>query len=404
MEANYTAPREIGGWQSRAFIAAGVLLGAAVIGGLLLGGEGGSTQFFRSYLVGYFYAICFALGCLGLLMVQHLSGGGWGIAIRRMLEAGAKTLPFFAVLGLPIIFGMHHIYEWTHEEAVAASHILHTKAPYLNTSFWIIRYVIYFVYTIGVTMILTRMSLKQDQNGDPNISDRMTYVSGPALLFFIVLMTFASVDWFMSTEPEWFSTIYGLTFIAQQAVSVVAFMIVAAVALSHYAPMDKVIQPKHLHDLGKFLLAFTMLWAYFSFSQYIIVWAGNLPEENVWYLKRARGPWEYVAWLIILAHFFLPFMILLSRDIKRRAHAIKKIAMFMIVMRLIDAIWFLVPGFTPTKDLKIGTFHLSWLDVVMPIGLFALFVGLFLWNLKKERMIPIHEPHLADALAPAAHH
>lgn len=410
MEANYTAPsqlgsweapRQLGNWQGRAFIAAAIFLGLGVAGMFIVGTE----QFFRSYLIGYFYAICFALGCLGLLMVQHLSGGGWGIAIRRMLEAGAKTIPVFALLFIPIIFGMKHIYLWTHEDVVASNHIIHQKAPYLNTTFFLIRCVIYFAFAIMMTMILTRISLRQDRIGDPNLSDRMTGISGPGLLFYVIIFTFASVDWFMSTEPEWYSTIYGMLFMAQQALSTMAFMIIMSVALSKYAPMDKLFTPKHLHDLGKFMLAFTMLWAYFSFSQYIIVWAGNLPEEIGFYLKRARGPWEYVIWFIILAHFFIPFLILLSRDVKRRAKTIQKIAIFMLCMRLVDAIWYLSPGLNqPSNTFVIGGSPFFWMDVVMPIGMFALFVGFFLMNLRKQPMLPVNEPNLADALAPAAHH
>jgi hypothetical protein len=403
MEINYAAPREVGQYQTRALILAAIFLGVGAIG--LLTGQ--TATFFQSYLVGYFFALCFALGCLGLLMVQHLSGGGWGIAIRRMLEAGAKTIPFFAILFIPIILGAHHIYEWTHEEAVHSNHILHQKAPYLNMSFWLSRAVIYFVFWTSLAYGLSKISLRQDKIGDPNLSDRMMYISGPGLLFFILICTFASVDWFMSTEPEWYSTIYGMLFIAQQAVSVMAFMIVCSVLLATRAPMNSVIVPKHLHDLGKFMLAFTMLWAYFSFSQYIIVWAGNLPEETTWYLKRNRGFAEYMAWGVLLGHFALPFIILLSRDVKRRAGAIAKVAGFMIFMRLVDAIWFLAPGFTKIVGATgegIGGFHLSWMHIVMPIGMFALFIGLFMMNLKKHPLIPVYEPHLADALAPAAHH
>ncbi len=403
MTTNFAAPREVGQYQTRAFILAAILLGVGTIG-LFTGDVAG---FYQSYLVGYFFAILFALGCLGLLMVQHLSGGGWGVAIRRMLEAGAKTIPYFAILFIPIILGAHHIYEWTHEEAVHNNHILHQKAPYLNMSFWLIRSVFYFVFWTALAYGLSRISLRQDKIGDPNLSDRMMYISGPGLLFFILFCTFASVDWFMSTEPEWYSTIYGMLFIAQQALSVMAFMIAMGVLLSKTAPMNGVITPKHLHDLGKFLLAFTMLWAYFSFSQYIIVWAGNLPEETTWYLKRIRGFSEYMAWFIVLCHFALPFIILLSRDIKKRAGSIAKLAMFVIFMRLVDAIWFLAPGFTkidgPTGA-GIGSWELSWMNVVMPLGMFALFIGLFMMNLKKHPMVPIYEPHLADALAPAAHH
>lgn len=395
MEMNFAAPKEVGQYQTKALILAAILLGVSLIGLF----TGNTATFYQSYLIGYFYAICFALGCLGLLCVQHLSGGGWGIAIRRMLEAGAKTIPFFAILFIPIILGSHHIYEWTHHDVVQNNHILHQKEPYLNMPFWLIRTAFYFIFWITVTYGLSRMSLRQDKTGDPSISDRMTLWSGPALLFNILICTFASVDWFMSTEPEWYSTIYGMLFIAQQAVSVISFMIVIGVLLSAVAPMDKVIVPKHLHDLGKFLLAFTMLWAYFSFSQYIIVWAGNLPEETTWYLKRIRGFGEYMAYFIVVAHFLLPFIILLSRDLKRRASAIAKIAGFMIVMRLIDAVWFIAPGFTK----GIGNFHLNWMHFVLPLGMFALFIGLFMMNLKKHAMVPVHEPNLSDALATAHH-
>jgi hypothetical protein len=403
MNINFTAPREVGEYSTKAFIAAAIFLGLGVVGLFVSGAD----MFYRSYLIGYFYAICFALGCLGLLCVQHLSGGGWGVAIRRMLEAGAKTIPFFAILFIPIILGSHHIYEWTHHDVVAKNHILHHKEPYLNMPFWLIRTGIYFAFFTALAYGLSRISLRQDKTGDPNLSERMTMISGPGLLAFILLCTFASVDWFMSTEPEWFSTIYGMLFIAQQAVSVISFMIVFGVLLATRAPMNEVIVPKHLHDLGKFLLAFTMLWAYFSFSQYIIVWAGNLPEETTWYLKRIRGFGEYMAWFIVIAHFALPFIILLSRDIKRRAGTIAKVAGFMMFMRLVDAVWFLAPGFTKidvATGQGIGGFELHWMYFVMPIGMFALFVGLFMMNLKKHAMVPVGEPALHEALAPAAHH
>ena len=267
----------------------GVVALAACVAGALLSPE----QFFRSYLFGYLFWIGIALGSIALVMLHHIVGGGWGFLIRRLLEAASRTMPLMALLFIPILAGMHYIYIWTHADLVAVDEILQHKQPYLNVPFFITRAVVYFLIWTGMVFFLNRWSLEQDRTGDLSLSRRLQMLSGPGLLLYGITVTFASIDWVMSLEPHWFSTIYGLLFIIGQALATMALAIVMVAKLSDRKPLSDLASPKHMRDLGTLMFAFVMLWAYFSFSQWLIIWAGDLPEENSWYLSRIKGGWGW---------------------------------------------------------------------------------------------------------------
>ena len=253
------------------------------------------------------------------MMVHHLSGGGWGMPVRRIFEASARTLPFMALLGIPILLGMHHIYEWTDTAKVAADPILLQKQPYLNIPFFVARYALYFVIWTGLAYTLSGWSRSQDTNYEPGSERKFRLVSGPGILLYAVASTFAVVDWLMSLDPHWFSTIFGLLFLIQQALAAMGFVLLLMASMSKTLPMSRIVRASDIHDYGKFLLAFVMIWAYFSFSQFLIIWSANLPEEIPWYLERMSHGWEWFSILLIVGQFFLPFFLLLSRDLKRTA-------------------------------------------------------------------------------------
>ena len=383
-------PPPTGSFQQRAFIAGGVLL-VLVLVTLFIN----PTQFFRAYLIGWTFWTGIAVGSLALLMLQHLTGGGWGVVIRRVLEAATRTLPFMAVLFIPIIIGSHSLYPWTHQEEVAAHPAVQFKAGFLNLPFFTVRTIIYFVVWITFAYFLNRWSLLQDRTADNRYTKRMRVLSGPGMVALIFVVTFASIDWYMSLEPEWFSTIYGFIFVASWSLSGLAFVIAAMAALVKQEPLRRVVQPLHFQDLGKLMLALVMLWAYFAFSQYLIIWSGNLPEEIVYYLERTHGVWAAVIIGIFLLHFAAPFLFLLSRDLKRNANRLSMVAVLVLVMRMIDLLWMLVPAFHgPTW---------VWLDAIALLGFGGLWLGFFAWQLSKRALIPINDPQFESVMATDAH-
>lgn len=355
------------------------------------------TQFYRSYLVGYFFWFGVSLGSLALLMVQHATAGAWGMVIRRILEAGSRTLPFMMVLFIPILFGIPALYEWDDATKVAHDHVLQAKQLYLNAPFWIARVVIYFSIWMLLMYLLNKWSRQEDIEGGTKYAIMMEKLSCPGIVIYVFTITFAVTDWVMSLTPHWFSTIFGFLTVVSQGLSVFAFSIAVLVLLAGQPPMSLAITKKHLHDLGKLMLAFVMLWAYMSFSQLLIIWAGNLPEEISWYTTRLQNGWQYVGLTLLVFHFVVPFLILLSQTIKRNPRTLTMMALFLIVMRLIDVFWLIEPNFNT------GGFHLSWLDFAAPLGVGGVFIALFLMELVKRPLMPLGAPDLQKALAHGRH-
>ena len=395
MTTDYTDVPAIARLQQRARIigAVGLLAG-------ILGAFANVEQFFVSWLIGFLFCLGLTLGSLGFLMLQHLSGGKWGLVSRRVFEAASRTLPIVTLLFIPILFGLPKLFEWARPEAVQADHILQLKAPYLNVPFFVVRAVIYFTFWIACAWLLTKWSAEQDRGitaTTPEDSVRFRTLSAPGLLFLVLTVTFASVDWVMSLDAEWYSTIFGLLTVAGQGLLALAFTIAVLALVAPEPSLARWMAPEQFHDLGKLLLAFVMLWAYLAFSQFLIVWSGNLPEEIPWYIERMRGGWGAIAILLILGHFALPFLLLLSRDLKRHAGLLAKVAMFVILMRLVEIIWLIAPVFAHDG------FPVHWMNVAIPIGLAGLWVFLFARNLRSRSLVPQNDPYFKQAFAHDAH-
>ncbi len=328
------------------------------------------TDFLRAYLLGYFFALGIALGSLVVIMLHNLTGGAWGTAIRRTLEPAAKTIPVFALLFLPIAIGAPSLYIWARPEAAAGDpileHALHHKAAYLNLPFFLARAAVYFAIWIGLSRVMTAR---------PANPDREFKLAGPGLILYGLTMTFAAVDWIMSLDPAWYSTVFGLLLMVGQVLSAFAFAIARGARRG-----DIPVEP--LHDLGKLLLAFVMVWAYIGLSQWRIIWSGNLPEEIPWYLKRLQGGYEWIALAVIVLHFAFPFVILLSRATKRNPGLLAKVASFILIMRVVDLYWMIAPdaqggahGGGGHGGAAYAGLHVSPLDAVAPVVLYAAFLA-----------------------------
>lgn len=388
-------PPNMSDFQKRSLIV-GIVFIVLFVVGLFVSPVMGNTQFdarriFQSYLIGWTFWTGIAIGSLALLMLQHLTGGGWGLVIRRVLEAATRTLPFMAILFLPVILGAHWLYhEWADHEEAAAHPVVQAKTPYLNVPFFTVRAVVYFAVWIGLAYLFNKWSLAQDRTADNRYTKNMRVLSGPGMVALIFTVTFASIDWYMSLEPEWFSTIYGFIFVAAWALSALAFVIAIMAWLSAQEPMRRIVAPLHFHDLGKLLLALVMLWAYFAFSQFLIIWSGNLPEEITYYLRRIYGGWGAVIVAIGILHFAAPFLFLLSRGIKRNPRSLAMIAVLILVMRMVDLLWMLAPALH----------HRKWIvmDVVALIGFGGLWLWLFTWQLGKRSLIPINDPQFESTM------
>ncbi|MEO6028697.1 MAG: hypothetical protein ABIR79_17675 [Candidatus Binatia bacterium] len=367
--------------QSAALVVAGVGVIACVVG-LFAARE----QFFQAYLIAYLFFIGLALGSMAVLMIQYVTGGAWGAVIRRLLESATRTLPLMALLFLPIAFGLTHLYEWAIPEHVAHDPILQHKSLYLNVPFFLGRAVFYFVAWLTTAYFLNRWSLEQDAGADPRLTRRLEMLSRGGLLLYAFTMTFASMDWGMSLEPHWFSTIYGVMFMGQQGLSTFAFMIPMAALLAARPPFSRIIGADQFHDLGKLMLAFVMLWAYFAFSQFLIIWSANLPEEIPWYLRRTQHGWQWVALVLFVIHFALPFIVLLSRDVKRHARAVSVVAVLLIAARFVDLFWLLRPAVAPEG------FAIHWLDPAAIAAVGGMWMWLFVAELKTRPMLPLNDP------------
>jgi hypothetical protein len=366
----------------------GLIIGVAGLGLCVAGAFNNPGQFFHSYLFAFLFWAGIALGSTGIVMLYHLTGGGWGLIIRRLLESASRTIPLVALLIVPVIIGIPRLYEWSHPDAVAASKVLQHKQLYLNVPFFMVRTALYFSVWLLLSFLLNHWSAEQDRTGDPSWARKLRMLSGPGVLLYGLTVTFASIDWVMSLEPEWFSTVYGMLFIVGQVLTAMSFMLVVLMTLADREPLSRVVSKARLNDLGNLMLAFVMLWAYLSFSQFLIIWSGNLPEEVSWYVPRLKGAWGAVAISLLLFHFALPFLLLLSRQLKRKVRTLGLVAAAMLVLRFLDLFWVTQPVFRREH------FSLHWMDVLLPIGLGGIWVAFFFWQLKRRPLLAANDPQL----------
>src|SRR5687767_8906908 len=403
-DTTYAPPADIDVRRSRALVAGGVGLAVCVLGFVFDRGH-----FFRTWLITYLLFLGIALGSLGLLMIQHLSGGAWGV-FRRIFEASSRTLPLMALLFLPVLAGMTSLYPWTHADHVAADEVLRHKAPYLNSPFFVARALFYFAGWIGLAFVLSKWSKRQD-DGEMAVNLPIQRLSGFGLVFYALTVTFAGIDWIMSINPHWYSTLFGFLMMGGQGLSALSFTIIASRFLSQRAPMQELLKPHHFHDLGKLSLAFTMLWAYFNFSQFLLTYAANLIEELPYFIARMSHGWQYLAIFLILFHFFVPFFMLLSRDNKRASTRLVVIACWILFVRYVDIYVLVSPEFAASganlhlvEGEQTSRFFVHWLDVAAPVAIGGLWVWMFTTQLAQRPLLAFRDPYLHEALQSSGGH
>ncbi len=392
MNGQETHP-QLAGLQTRGLIVAAVGVAACVAGAMA-----DPDQFYRSFLTSFLYWFALSLGCLGWTMIYHLTTGSWGVPSRRIWEAGARTMPLMFFLVVLVFMGMETLFPWARPEA-ANDAIIQGKSQYLNVGFFVTRAVIYGVVWTVFAYTLSRWSEKQDVEGAQPYVKRMRMLSGPGLLIMALTVTFFSVDFVMSLDPHWFSTIFGFLFAASDLLAAIAFTILMVKMLESREQLAKAVTTGTYHDLGNLLMAFVMLWAYLSFSQYLIIWSGNTQEEAPWYMDRTGQGWIVISVILIAFHFALPFLILLTRRTKRAPKMLAKIAAFMLFMRFVDLYWLTQPSFSHG-----GGVHFHWLDVATMAAVGGLWIGFFAWQLKNKPLLAVNDPRLPEVLEAAGGH
>ena len=379
---------------ARRSLIVGVVFGVVAIIGAFIRPE----EFYRAYLLGFMCWLGVALGSMAILMIRHLTGGGWGVVIRRTLGAAMRTLPLLALLFIPIILGMHRLYIWAQPldniaDKHLREHLQDITKTYLTTNGFIIRAVFYFAIWNLLSFLLTKWSKQTDRPGAPDNTQRFKAVSGPGLILYGFTISFAAIDWVMSLDPSWVSTIFGLIILIGEVLSAMCFAVVVERILFNYRPMSEILKPDFVHDHGKWMLTFTMVWAYFNFSQWLIIWAGNLPAEITFYLKRLSGGWGWIGLTLVLFHFAIPFGILLSRPFKRDIRRLAWLAAWLMLMRYLDLFWIIEPNFSNTLRFTVA-------DVIVPVAIGGIWLASFFRNLAALPLLPAYDPDAHEVLEP----
>jgi hypothetical protein len=360
------------------------------------------TEFYRAYLLSYMDWLGIALGSMAIIMIRHLTGGGWGVVIRRLQGAAMRTLPLLAVLFIPIILGMKHLYIWAQPlDQVADKHLRDhlediTKT-YLTPGGFVYRAIFYFLIWNVISFLLSKWSKEGDSPTAPDNTKKFKAVAGPGLILYGGTISFAAIDWVMSLDPSWMSTIFPLVILIGEVLAAMCFAVVIERILYNYKPMSDMLKPDFVHDHGKWMLAFIMVWAYFSFSQWLIIWGGNLPQEITYYLRRMNGGWGWVGLFVVIFHFAVPFAMLLSRPFKRNIYKLVWLAAWMLIMRYVDLFWIIEPSFSKTFCVTIA-------DIVLPFAMGGLWMAYFFYNLGSLPLLPAYDPTASEVLEPAHHH
>jgi hypothetical protein len=372
-----------------------LMVGAVGLLACLAGVVFDPVQFFRSYLWSWIFWMGLPIGCGQIVMLQYLISSRWGFVTRRILLAGTQTLPLMFLLAVPVIAGLPALFPFAMPGYVERSGALQWKMPYLNTPFWLARMALYFLVWWWIARLLNRWADAEERTGDLNYVMKARSLSGPGIIAYSLAMTFAAVDWAMSLEPEWYSSVYPAFYLVGQVLAAFALAIVVLRYLGEFPPLSEHVRPRHFHDLGNLLFTFVILWAYLQVSQLIVIWSGNLPHEIIWYLNRTVGGWAYYTALLVVFHFFVPFFVLLSRQSKLKARNLATVAVFVFAMRIADQYWLIAPAFF--HDFERG-FVIHWLDFAAPLGLGGIWAAYFIQRLKRRRLAPQHDFELEQVM------
>ncbi|MGD0268722.1 MAG: hypothetical protein ABSB14_06635 [Candidatus Sulfotelmatobacter sp.] len=394
LHLDLTAPEVVRKISQRSLVIGGVFAVIAVILAFIH-----PDEFYRAYLLGFMCWLGVALGSMAILMIRHLTGGGWGTVIRRILGAAMRTLPLLFLLFIPVFFGIHKLYIWAQplgniQDKHLREHLEQITQTYLTVNGFIIRAVFYFAVWNVLSFLLSKWSKETDRPNAPDNSGRFKAVSGPGLILYGFTISFAAIDWIMSLDPSWISTIFGLIILIGEVLSAMCFAVVVERILFDYKPMSEMLKPDFVHDHGKWMLAFIMVWAYFNFSQWLIIWAGNLPAEITFYLRRLNGGWGYIGMILVLFHFVIPFAMLLSRPFKRNIRKLVWVAVLLLFMGWLDLLWIIEPTFSKTLAISVA-------DIVVPIAIGGIWLWYFFRNLASLPLLPAYDTDAHEVLQPA---
>jgi hypothetical protein len=372
---------------------AGALGLAGVLVGLVLAAAapGGWRRFFFAYLLNFAYVLSLALGALFFVLLQHLTHAGWSVVVRRLAEAVAGTLPMMGLFLVPILFGLHELYPWSRAGALTADPILHGKAGWLSVPFFIARCALYLAVWMLIARSFVGRSLAQDATGDAGLTLRLQRRSAPAMLAFGLTFTFASFDLLMSLDPRWYSTIFGVYCFAGSVVGFLALLVLLAFGAQRAGLLRRTITVEHYHDLGKLLFAFVFFWAYIAFSQFMLLWYANIPEETAWLLRRQEHGWGVIGLVLVAGHFLLPFLLLLPRGTKRRPRRLAAVAAWALAMHWLDLYWLVMPEVSPGDALP------QTVDVALLVGLVGLFAASAVLVVRSRSLLPEGDPRLEES-------
>ncbi|MDZ7772018.1 MAG: hypothetical protein U5K31_04660 [Balneolaceae bacterium] len=349
-------------------------------------------QFFFSYLVSFAFYSSIGLACLFFVMLQHVTRSHWSVALRRIPEAFSSNLWIWGLFIIPVLLGMHSLYHWTHADAVAADPVLQGKVPYLNTPFFIARQVLYFAIWSFLGYRLYRKSVEMDETGDWGLQTLLRRTSGPGIFVFGITFAFASFDWMMSLDPHWYSTMFGVYYFAMSFQAFFAMMILLVLFLWKRGLLTDTLQKGHLYDLSVQMFGFTIFYAYIAFSQFLLIYYANIPEETVWFLERLQGGYQYLAWFYLFGRFVIPFVVLLPKWVKTNTRIVSTVSVLILVSHLVELYWIIMPV------LNEHGFHFNWMTLTALLGLGGVFLGFFFHRYAQGKMVPLKDPRLADSL------
>lgn len=364
--------------------------GAAV---LLATGRGGVDRFLQGYLVGWTFFFSLSVGALFFVLLQHVTRAGWSVVVRRLAEGMAALFPVLAILVVPILVGLPRLYEWARPGGLGHAGGPAGKAAYLSPTFFTIRVIAYLAILAALGLYYLKTSLRQDGTGDPALTLRMERAAAPCMVVFALVVNFAAFDLLMSLDPHWYSTIFGVYLFSSSVVGFFAVLPHIVHWLQHHRELLHTVTREHFHDMGKLLFAFVVFWAYIAFSQYLLIWYGNLPEETGWFLKRQTGGWGWVSLLLVVGHFVIPFLVLISRDAKRQPHVLLLASAWVAVMHWVDIYWLVMP------EMNGGALRPSAMDVLVTVGIAGLYVAAWVLRMRKHSLVPERDPRLAESLA-----